>query len=154
MPACKQSHTSKDIPVSDIHLIPNQPLDICFPVAIISGQKRQFQSKWFDTWKWLEWSQEKQKAVCHPCTMIKRLGKMAFSKNFDNAFTDNGFMNWKKGCEKFAEHEQSMAHNEAVLKWNAHLKMIDVSSMVHQENEKQQNENRAMLTLIMCDKIK
>jgi hypothetical protein len=113
-----------EIQVLDIHLEPNQPYDIIFSVVTISATKRQFQSKWFDTWKWLEWSQEKQKALCHPCTMIKRLGKMTLSKNCDNAFTDTRFvkLNWKKATERFTDHEQSKAHQEAVLKWEAHKK--------------------------------
>jgi len=37
---------STDTRGTDVHLEPNQPRNISFPVITISGQKRQFQAKW------------------------------------------------------------------------------------------------------------
>ena len=128
---------------------PNQPRDFHFPAVIINGKRRQFQSTWFDTWTWLEWSQEKERAVCHPCTMIQYLGQMKFSKNADPAFTETGFMNWKKASQKFSEHEQSRAHKEAVVKWQAHVKTTDVSVMINNERQREQMENRSMLMKVI-----
>ena len=43
-------------------------------------------------------------------------GKLNWSSNLDTAFISRGFSNWKDASVKFANHEKSNCHQEAVLK--------------------------------------
>lgn len=56
----------------------------------LSGQEdhpRRFQARWFKTFSWLEYSQEKDAAFCFPCYL--------FSKKL-SPFTSKEFRNWGK----------------------------------------------------------
>ena len=43
-------------------------------------------------------------------------GKINWSSNLDTAFISRGFSNWKDASVKYAIHEKSNCHKEAVLK--------------------------------------
>jgi len=55
---------------------------------------------------------------------------LTFSKRAESKFSTEGFNNWQKALKKFANHEASDAHREAVMKW----KMIQQLSIDEQFN--------------------
>ena len=50
------------------------------------------------------------------CAQASAHKKLQWSSNLDLAFTSKGFTNWKDAPAKFAIHESSKCHKEAVLK--------------------------------------
>ncbi|XP_046860232.1 zinc finger MYM-type protein 1-like [Xenia sp. Carnegie-2017] len=67
---------------------------------------RYFQGQWLRNYEWLVYNREKNKAFCEICSTHSKI-KGAFGSY------EVGFDNWKKGCEKFNEHENSYTHKEA-----------------------------------------
>lgn len=124
---------------------PNQPRLSEFPAVVISKRKRSFQASWFDKWPWLHWDAAKENVKCHVCQSAKRLGLITFSKNTDSAFVDSGFKNWKKGSERFNDHEKSHMHVEATAKLNAYMKNEDVSARMRKEHSHNQQRLRQAL---------
>ncbi|KAL5497572.1 hypothetical protein EMCRGX_G014068 [Ephydatia muelleri] len=67
----------------------------------------------------------------------------------DGAFSIEGFSNWKKALEKFADHERCQAHKEACIKFNAIMKQKSVDEQLKLVAQKEQIERRQMfLTLL------
>lgn len=83
------------------------------------------------------------------CQSAKRLGLITFSKNTDSAFVESGFKNWKKGCEKFNDHEKSHTHAEATAKLNAYMNNEDVSARIRKEHSHNQERSRQALVKIV-----
>ena len=57
---------------------PVQPILSSYPVTIIRGRNRRFQSSWFKTHPWLEYDQEKDEASCFSCKNFGREGEKGF----------------------------------------------------------------------------
>ena len=53
------------------------------------------------------------------CRYAQRHNLLTYSKKGEDAFTLNGFDNYKKAIEKFCAHEKSDLHLESKLKWNS-----------------------------------
>ena len=98
---------------------PHQPTTFSFlkrefgKTAVV---KRSFQSSWFKKWKWLHYDESKDVVYCFTCMKAKKEGKLNWSANADQAFITHGFYNWKDAVVKYAQHETSKCHKEAVLK--------------------------------------
>lgn len=59
---------------------PHQPKEFKFPKRAFGKDKirfRQFQPQWFEKYRWLHYSEEDDKAYCHPCAV-------AYEKKNDN----------------------------------------------------------------------
>ena len=70
---------------------------------------RFFNKDWFKKYDWLFYNRNRKKSFCTVCTSSsKRNG------NFNFNFGGEGFDNWKKGLEKFKEHEESALHKAAI----------------------------------------
>lgn len=64
-------------------------------------------------------------------------GVQSIAKNFDTAFTVDGYRNWKKGIEKFKVHQSSYAHQAAVAQ-HLHSKKnvaVQLSTQHQQQHE-------------------
>jgi len=68
--------TKQSVPnraLSDIaiaaNLSPVQPI-MNYPVTILHGKKRSFNSQWFKKYQWLEYSKEQDAAFCFPCRFL------------------------------------------------------------------------------------
>ncbi|XP_075494836.1 uncharacterized protein LOC142532414 [Primulina tabacum] len=114
---------------------PIQPI-YDYPFAECEGQKRRFQSSWFQKYPWLEFSIEKQSAFCFPCYVFD-----TNSTQFDT-FTVKGFKNWKRvNCKNcpFKRHEgyENSRHSFAMRKWGD-LKNLD--QHIDRRLEKQSSE--------------
>ena len=67
---------------------------------------RYFRREWFESYTWLVCNREKKMAFCETCATYQSDG--THKGVFGNY--EVGFGNWKKGPEKFKEHEQSLFH--------------------------------------------
>lgn len=71
---------------------------------------RYFVREWLERHEWLSYNREKRKAFCSTCTSNSDTQKGVFNFRFAE-----GFDNWKKGAEKFKEHEESFVHKAACV---------------------------------------
>lgn len=58
--------------------------------------------------KWVMYSIKQGSIYCFMCKL--------FSSHFNSPFVSKGFDKWKK-CEKLSEHENSIDHRSAFIKW-------------------------------------
>ncbi|GMJ08629.1 hypothetical protein HRI_004532100 [Hibiscus trionum] len=73
-----------------------EPYQIFIPEYPKSGPDNhptQFQSKWFKTFNWLEYSSTTDVAYCFPCFLFE---KKPLGKSGSDTFTAQGFKNWKR----------------------------------------------------------
>ena len=88
-------------------------------LSLFTKSDRKFLPSWYDKHEWLTLCTTKKKVFCVCCRYAQRHGLLTFSKKGEQAFTLNGFDNYKKAMEKFRAHEKSDMHLESELKWNA-----------------------------------
>ena len=69
----------------------------------IGSKIRRFQKSWFQQFHWITFCTQINAAFCFYCLWIKRNVSVPKKKSED-AFTEIGFINWKKAVEKFNEH--------------------------------------------------
>ncbi|KAG2589277.1 hypothetical protein PVAP13_5NG370481 [Panicum virgatum] len=83
------------------------------------GGMRRFQPKWFDEFKWLEYSMHTGAAYCFVCYLFKDSSKYPGG----DAFANEGFRNWNMKC-RIRRHVGAInsAHNEAEEKYNLFMK--------------------------------
>jgi len=86
--------------------------------------------KWYKLYPWLTVCEERKKVFCFYCKYATHHGLLTFRKRAENTFSTGGFNNRRKALKKFANHEASDAHREAVMKW----KMIQQPSIDEQFN--------------------
>ncbi|XP_050122966.1 uncharacterized protein LOC126600437 [Malus sylvestris] len=92
---------------------PCQPKDHIMPRKV--SNNRCFVTRWFDNFKWLEYSIVKDVAFCRYCYLFK----CDFDKEGNagsDVFTEIGFTNWRKGLENFRDHEGGLpfhGHDES-----------------------------------------
>lgn len=114
-PSHKTGNPSGDLLPSKAH----QPRKFNFPKRSF-GKKtivnRSFQSRWFEKWPWLHYIENDDAVICITCAQASAQKKLQWSSNLDLAFISKGFANWKDATVKFAIHESSKCHKEAVLK--------------------------------------
>ena len=105
---------------SDVAASPNQ--QSCqsklarFPVTLIGSKQRAFNSDWYKTYSWLEYSIERDAAFCYPC----RLFAINEGRS-QNAFTKIGFRDWKHATGKgviLNSHDKCSSHISAMVVWS------------------------------------
>ena len=104
---------SMTVPVSLEPNNPHQPILRPFPKRTFGKQQRSFCSSWYDKHKWLHYEESTDKVFCYYC-MVAEKRRLPMDGNRDDAFSTEGFFNWKKGLERFERHESTAAHREAV----------------------------------------
>ena len=111
---------------------------------------RSFKEGWFNRWNWLDWSDSLERVLCFPCRMVTgQLGERLFSKNSESAFLKTGFCNWKDATRCFEKHEQSACHAEAVGKWSAYCRGVNVASQISFHHSDNQKQSQAMLLKLL-----
>ncbi|WVZ80661.1 LOW QUALITY PROTEIN: hypothetical protein U9M48_028119 [Paspalum notatum var. saurae] len=82
-----------------------------------SGGMRRFQPKWFDEFKWLEYSVHKDAAYCFVCYLFKD------GDHGKDVFVNEGFRNWNMK-DRIRRHAGAIdsAHCEAEEKYNLFIK--------------------------------
>ena len=95
---------------------PHQLQSFNFPSRAFGEAKKihhSFQSKWFDKYKWLHYSEARDAAYCYTCKTADEQKKLR-TKYKESSFISRGFTNWKDGTVGFNKHESSECHKEAV----------------------------------------
>lgn len=108
-----------DLPTNKVHrTIPSSIK--CFKFPKTDG--RSFQIKWLESFKWLEYSMDRDAAFCFPCRSF------APHNPKSNTFTVIGFNNWKNALNKshgFYKHESTITHKNSMCSWEQKLKQSD-----------------------------
>ena len=78
--------------------------------------QRTFQPQWFSRWKWLHYVEDSDAAFCFTCVKAYSENKLFSVSSLQSTYISNGHTNWKDATTKFAAHEGSNCHKEAVLK--------------------------------------
>lgn len=160
---CERPATSQDtLPPSRvrIHLpnVPSHPDVQLLPPQIVThpqgGQKAQktkcltFQKSWFGTFPWLHYASEVSGVVCFYCAAARQQEFLKPSRQpAPDAFTVAGFTNWRKAKEKFAKHENSEGHKNAVYQYS-NLQSTSVRDQISTQTRKQQEVARRCLKII------
>lgn len=74
--------------------MPVQPTNITFPATHFSGKARAFNSMWFKSYNWLEYSVKLDACFCYPCRLFGCDGGGPISRPL-KVFTITGFRSWK-----------------------------------------------------------
>ena len=101
---------------SGSHQSPVQPR-VKFPGRSFgSGRPRSFNSGWYTSFPWIEYSVERDAAFCYPC----RLFYVGIGRG-DSAFTQVGFREWKHAIGKrgiISAHDKCTSYKQAMACWN------------------------------------
>ncbi|CAF0940276.1 unnamed protein product [Adineta steineri] len=121
---------------------PYQP-DIIFPTINF----RHFCFKWYNVYKWLEFSEMTKKAYCFVCRLYYPRGKS------DDAFVKNGYDNWSIAIQRFNMHQAAVSHKQANESYVNSIKNyennMDVLKILNVEHKKKTLENRNYLKEII-----
>ncbi|XP_022876937.1 zinc finger MYM-type protein 1-like [Olea europaea var. sylvestris] len=71
---------------------PYQPVLLNYQKSIFGNQNRRFQKKWFNQFRWLEYSPSTDKAYCFYCFLFSNDANLSKS----SALVTDGFNNWKR----------------------------------------------------------
>ncbi|KAL6498018.1 hypothetical protein OROGR_028415 [Orobanche gracilis] len=77
-----------------MNLGPLQPSLSVFPKSGPETHKHSFQASWFKLYPWIEYSQSLDAAFCFPCFLFNKPSGLGYYGQ--QAFTIDGFRNWKK----------------------------------------------------------
>jgi hypothetical protein len=91
---------------------PCQPICHTYPKKKIRDRLRNFHDSWFKNFNWLEYSVAKDATFCFCCYIFKQQRQENFGID---AFTNNGFSNWKTAPACFVDHvgKVDSLHNRA-----------------------------------------
>jgi len=102
--------------------MPQDPATSSNPAPAVSGQVnrgdktgRQFQSAWNTKYPWILYSECQDKVFWEVCQDCANSDLFLFSTKKDDAFIHSGYSNWKNALAKFAKHDISQCHQEAVV---------------------------------------
>jgi len=93
---------------------------------------RKFCIQWYKSYKWLEYSPEKDAVFCFYCRAFDLSGRC------EESFTINGFNKWSKASTCLPKHERSVPHKEAMVKL-ASFKHSSVEGSVATKIDKHHN---------------
>ncbi|CAF3407389.1 unnamed protein product [Rotaria socialis] len=103
---------------------------------------RHFRAEWYNTYPWLEYSLELNRAFCFPC-------RLRNERKNENPFTITGFHQWKNGTLRLNDHQAASWHKESFAIWKITLQNYnnntDVLKLINQQHSKQATENRVYL---------
>ena len=128
---------------------PHQPLLDYYPK---NKGGRQFQSRWFKDFPWLEYSREKDRAFCYPC----RLYSTQTSKS-ESAFAKDGFCTWSKALASnggFRLHDKTEDHLLSCQRWKdrtniANKKAVSIDNQLDPDRLSVVAEHREYITLLL-----
>jgi hypothetical protein len=104
----------------DVKLIPKQSM-----VSNKGKRVLSFQASWFAEFPWIHYCSEVQGVLCFHCARAESLKLTNLANKRETAFTVDGFSNWKKGIEKFRDHQKSQSHRFAVQQLVQSTKPVD-----------------------------
>ena len=126
---------------------PNQPrtrdvLDAT--TKTIHAQKRSVSASWFDCYTWLTLCEARNVLVCHCCVEAHSQRLIAFFRKGDDVFVSSSFSWWKNALERFAKHEASSVHREAVMKLQT-VASVHIGAVLDDKRKEQQLQRQQML---------
>ena len=92
---------------------PHQPKLKQFPVKEVGKQKRSFNPKRFDKFKFLHYRKESDSVICHTYAVADKNKLLKIDTKKEKIFIETGFSHWKKAIEKFLAHARSATHIHA-----------------------------------------
>ena len=114
LPSPQPRSSERDRAPSDVAAtpaqMPCQPTANTFPTTLIGSKQRSFNSEWYRSYSWLEYSLERDAAFCYPCRMFNE-GKS------HSTFTKAGFRDWKHATGKggmLTVHDKCSTHLTAI----------------------------------------
>ena len=110
---------NRELSTPDIGDQPHQPLSIKFPHREFGKKnvvKRSFQPQWFNRWTWLHYVEDQDAAFCFVCVKAYKEKKLVSISNMETTYISTGYTNWKDASIRFAGHEASLCHKDALLK--------------------------------------
>jgi len=105
------------------------------PCQTLKKKVLNFQDHWYKLFPWLHFNTEQQCIVCFYCSNVCKDSSLPWIGNADPAFTSAGFYNWKKGLERFRQHESSHVHYLSLHHWSSQTKPIDVQLNAHSQQQ-------------------
>ena len=76
-------------------------------------QKRAFNPKWFDQFKFMHYREDSDSVICHTCAVANEQKLLHLDTKREDTFITIGFVNWNKAKEKFQAHSISVTHCHA-----------------------------------------
>lgn len=117
-------------------------------LAVVNDSGRKFQQSWTAKYHWINFV--KSKVYCTVCQSCNEFGLFTFSTKRDEAFITEGFSNWRNALARFAKHDVSKCHQEAVIKIASREKDANVAGMLvtahQQERERARDAMYAVIT--------
>ena len=80
----------------------------------MGNEKRAFNPKWFDEFKFLHYREESDSVICHTCAFAGNQNLLQTDTKKERTFIDKGFFKWMKALEKFRVHANSATHKHAI----------------------------------------
>ena len=112
---------------------------------------RSIQPTWYTKYQWISVCISSYKVFCNICCSARKRGLVKFSKRYNLAFVEEGFSNWKKALQRFAEHEKSEMHRESLAKLSSIKRAVDVGVQLSSQRETEMKNHRAMfMKLLDC----
>ena len=126
---------------------PVQPKHIKFPAVVISGKSRCFLTKWYEDYKWLEYSVSYDAMFCYPCRFFAIGNRRA-----EKTFTEHGYRNWKHARDALKRHDSCVTHKDAMLSWEQYKRdntnQTSVDHLLDSHREKKIRKNRHYIITI------
>ena len=117
---------------------PCQPKLSQFPLSTIAGKQRSFNSSWYSSYSWLEYSIQQDACFCFPCRMFHV--EQAGSKD---KFTKLGFSDWKHATGKsgiLSVHDRCASHRRAMESWSQYKLNTQLGSSISDRMESSHSE--------------
>ena len=126
---------------------PVQPVNHLFPSILISNKERCFNPKWYEQYRWLEYSVAKDAVFCYPCRLFAHGSNKA-----EDRFVTIGYRDWKHAIGKggaFVKHNTSKHHQDALMNWSQYKATVtsgtSVVSRLDNARKEQIKKNRHYL---------
>ncbi len=131
--------------------IPHHP-----DVSIIPPQKTgkncqrtlNFQNSWFIKYPWLHYSNNLKGVLCFYCSQAEALKLNDLATKREPAFTTEGFRNWKKALEKFAEHAKCKSHIFSCDQLHQETKAEPINNQLLSQCQQTQQQSKKCLMAV------
>ena len=70
-----------------------------FPLREMGNQKRAFNPKWFDEFKFLHYREESDSVICRTCAVADNQNLLKTDTKKERIFIEKGFFKWTKALE-------------------------------------------------------
>ena len=137
---------SRNLSPTDVPEKPHQPKLNKFPLREVGKQKRTFNPKWFDQFKFLHYREGSDSVVCHTCAIADKRNLLNIDTKKERTFIETGFSNCKKAIENFRAHASSATHIHAT---DVFSRPSHVDELLSQTVAAQKRENSRCLMKLL-----